>query len=119
MNSLLTIAASELMAASDVSVDDSRVAEALAKAIVESDEFETNPENAVEYGVSAAIEEIDSETYDAAFNVIQEQVSEEIEGQAKEIALRMLRELAAQDRAAKAEREADWQRKRKEVGAVA
>lgn len=72
-----------------------RVAEVLAAAIVNRDTFVHEPDEAVEAGVSAAIEEIDDATFDAAFDVIQKRVSDEIEGQAKKIALRMLRELAA------------------------
>ena len=77
-----------------------RVAEVLARDIINRDTFVHEPDEAVEAGVSAAIEEIDDATFDAAFDVIQKRVSDEIEGQAKQIALRMLRELAA-----KAERE--------------
>jgi len=75
--------------------DQSRVAESLAQDIIARDEFELVPAFAIEAGVSAAIEEIDDATFDAAFDVIQTRVSDEIEGHAKQIALRMLRELAA------------------------
>jgi hypothetical protein len=78
----------------------SSVAEALARDIINRDTFVHESDEAIEAGVSAAIEEIDDATFDAAFDVIQKRVCEEIEGQAKCIALRMLRELAA-----KAERE--------------
>jgi hypothetical protein len=71
------------------------VAESLAQDIIARDEFELVPAFAIEAGVSAAIEEIDDATFDAAFDVIQSRISDEIEGQAKQIALRMLRELAA------------------------
>ena len=72
-----------------------RVAEALARDITSRDQFAHESEEAIEAGVSAAIEEIDDETFDAAFDAIQRRVSDEIEGQAKKVALRMLRELAA------------------------
>ena len=71
------------------------VAAALARDIVNRDTFIHESEEAIEAGVEAAIEEIDDPTFDAAFDVIQAAVSAEVESQAKAIALRLLRQLAA------------------------
>lgn len=71
------------------------VATALAGNIVSRDGFIHEPDEAIQAGIEAAIEEIDDATFDAAFDVIQAAVAAEVESQAKEIALRMLRQLAA------------------------
>jgi hypothetical protein len=100
MKSDVEIAAAEILKERTGGLYLPRVAEVLARDIIDRDTFVHEPDEAVEAGVLAAIKEIDDATFDAAFNVIQKQVSDEVEGQAKAIALRMLRELAA-----KAERE--------------
>jgi hypothetical protein len=76
-------------------VEETRVAAVLAAEIVARDQFEVHPAHAIEAGVAAAIEEIDDETFDAAFDELQDAVATEIEGQAKAIALRLIRQLAA------------------------
>ena len=91
----------EQVATRSIEVANDTVATALATSIVSGDMFEDEPEEAIEAGVQAAIDEIDNTTFEAAFDVIQAAVSVEVEGQAKRIALRMIRELAA-----KAERDA-------------
>ena len=95
MKSDVEIAAAEIIEERTGGLYHPRVAEVLAREIIDRDTFVHEPDEAVEAGVSAAIEEIDDATFDAAFDVIQKRVSDEIEGQAKAIALRMLRELAA------------------------
>jgi hypothetical protein len=85
-----------------VEVSDDSVAKALASEIMAEhiDTLETDA--AVEAGIGAAIEEVDDATFAFAVDVIRDRVLAEVEGQAKKIALRMLRETAA-----KAERAAD------------
>jgi predicted N-acetyltransferase YhbS len=85
-----------------VEVCEVKVAAALADDIVNRDTFDTECADDILAGVSAAIEEIDDATFDAAFDLVQSRVAVEIEGQAKRIALRLLRELAAQAKAATA-----------------
>jgi len=84
-----------------VEVDASQVATTVAAEIVNRDGFDLMPTDAIEAGVAAAIDEIDERTFSHACDALQSRVSAEIEGQAKRIALRMLRELAV-----KAQREA-------------
>jgi hypothetical protein len=76
-------------------VDRDDVATALADNIVNRAGFIHEPEDAIQAGIEAAIEEIDDATFDAAFDVIQTAVAAEVESQAKAIALRLLRQLAA------------------------
>ena len=84
-----------------VEVDVAQVASTLATKIIEREAVELVPTEAIDAGVEAAISEIDEDAYDNACNAMQSRVTAEIEGQAKRIALRMIRELAA-----KAERDA-------------
>jgi DNA-binding FrmR family transcriptional regulator len=78
-------------------------ADALAREIIHEHIDTLVPTEAVEAGVQAAIEEIDDATFDFAVDVIRDRVIAEVEGQAKAIALRMLRETAAKaERAAAA-----------------
>jgi hypothetical protein len=79
------------------SLDDD-VATQLALDILNFDDFDTRPEHAIVDGVSDAFEEIDGETYDSTKEVIQRAVEAEVQCQAKAIALRLLRELAAKAR---------------------
>lgn len=78
-----------------VEVDHDRVAEALAVEIVNEHIDNLEPADAVEAGIKAAIEFIDDGTFALAVDVIRDRVFAEVEGQAKNIALRMLRETAA------------------------
>lgn len=83
---------------------DDRVAGTLANEIVNerievADVIGVN----IEAGIQAAIDEIDDGTFAFAVDAISGRVAEEIERQAKAIALRMLRETAAKaERAAEA-----------------
>ena len=76
-------------------VDCGLVASALAEQIVDRDEFQHSRESAVMDGVQAAIDEVDGGTFEEALEAIQARVSSRIEEHAKQIALRMLRGLAA------------------------
>ncbi len=76
-------------------INEDAVAVALAADIVKRGQFEIHPQDAIEAGVEAAIDEIDDKIFDAAFEMLQAAVSEEVERQAKTIALRMIRDLAA------------------------
>ena len=84
-----------------VVVNHDTVAAAMAREIVNEHIDSLEPEDAVEAGIKAAIEQIDDATFAFAVDVIRDRVFAEAEGQAKNIALRMLR-----DTAAKAERAA-------------
>lgn len=95
MTGTLASAVRELVDNRLAHVDEDTVATALAAAIVNSDQFDAQPREAIEAGVAAAIDEIDDTTLDAAFEVIQEAVNEEIERQATAIATRLIRKLAA------------------------
>jgi hypothetical protein len=81
-----------------VDVDGEKIAAALAADIVERDAFDMHPSEAINDGIAAAIEEIDEATFSDAFDAVQSRVYAEVEAQAKRVALRMLRELAAQAR---------------------
>lgn len=78
-----------------VEVDHDRVAEALAREIVNEHIDSLEPADAIEAGIKAAIDEIDQDVFTMAVEVISDRVTAEVEGQAKCIALRMLREAAA------------------------
>jgi hypothetical protein len=78
-----------------VQVSDDSVAEALAREIMAEHIDTLETEAAVEAGIGAAIEEVDDATFEFAVDVIRDRVFAEVEGQAKKIALRMLREAAA------------------------
>jgi hypothetical protein len=75
-----------------------RVAPVLAEEILNRDTFDVECADGIAAGVGRAIDEIDEATFDAAFDTVQARVAAAIEGQAKQIALRMLRELAAQSK---------------------
>jgi hypothetical protein len=88
-------------------VDDDSVAEALAREIVNEHLDNLTPvdavEDGIEDGIEAAILEIDEATFAFALHAIRDRVTAEVEGQAKAIALRLLREAAARaERAAAA-----------------
>lgn len=95
MNSEVKSAALEILEDRIGGVNHDDVAAALARDIVNRDTFDATPEEAIQAGVVAAIAEIDDSTFDAAFDAIQSAVAAEIESQAKLVALRMLRQLAA------------------------
>lgn len=78
-----------------VGVDQDSVAAALATEILNRVTEWFDPAEAIEAGIAAAIEAIDDATFDFAVDVIRGRVVAEVEGQAKAIALRMLRETAA------------------------
>lgn len=80
-------------------IDEDKVAAALADDIVNRDTFDLEFADEIAAGVVAAIEQIDDAVFDAAFDVVQAKVAAEIAGQAKRIALRMLRDLATQAKA--------------------
>jgi len=84
-----------------IEVNDDTVAEQLAREIIGEHIDSLEPADAVEAGIKAAIDEIDDGTFAFAVDVIRDRVFAEAEGQAKNIAMRMLR-----DTAAKAERSA-------------
>ncbi|MBM4011840.1 MAG: hypothetical protein FJ286_10735 [Planctomycetes bacterium] len=84
-----------------IEVNDDTVAEQLAREIIGEHIDSLEPADAVEAGIKAAIDEIDDGTFAFAVDVIRDRVAAEAEGQAKNIAMRMLR-----DTAAKAERSA-------------
>ncbi len=86
-----------------VTVNADEVATALAAEIINEHIDTLVPTDAIDAGVSAAIEEISEATFAFAVDVIRDRVSVEVESQAKAIALRMLRETAAKaERAAAA-----------------
>ena len=86
-----------------IAVDEAPAANALAREIITEHIDVLMPDDAIESGVQAAIEEIDEATFAFAVDVIRDRVAAEVEGQAKAIALRMLREAAARaERAAAA-----------------
>lgn len=79
------------------------VAKAIAEKIIDENLDDLSLDDEIQSAVEAAIEEIDEATYAFAVEVIRDRVTAEIEGQAKAIALRMLRETAAKaERAAAA-----------------
>jgi hypothetical protein len=84
------------------SLDDD-VASQLALDILDSDDFDTRPDHAIVDGVSEAFEEIDCETHGLAQEAVQRAVEAEVQHQAKAIALRLLRELAAKARTSEAQ----------------
>lgn len=76
-------------------VEEDLVAMKLAADIGCREDFDSCPDDAVDAGVTAAIEVIDEKTFEKAFDVLQSAVAEEVERQSQRIALRMLRELAS------------------------
>lgn len=78
-----------------IEVDHDKVAEALAREIVNEHIDDLIPDDAIDTGVAEAIDEIDEGTFGLVVDVIRDRVGAEVEGQAKNIALRMLRDLAA------------------------
>ena len=78
-----------------VEVQHGSVAAALAHEIVNAHISDLVPDDAIEAGVQAAIEEIDEATFAFAVDVIRDRVAAEVEGQAKAIALGMLRNTAS------------------------
>lgn len=79
------------------------VAKAIAERIVSESLSDLAIDDQIAAGVEAAIEEIDEATYAFAVEAIRDNVTAEIEGEAKAIALRMLRQTAAKaERAAAA-----------------
>ena len=102
MKTAIESAAAEVLA-DRIEVGHELAADALAREIIHEHIDTLVPTEAVEAGVQAAIEEIDDATFDFAVDVIRDRVIAEVEGQAKAIALRMLRETAAKaERAAAA-----------------
>jgi hypothetical protein len=102
MKTAIESAAAEVLA-DRIEVGYELAADALAREIIHEHIDTLVPTEAVEAGVQAAIEEIDDATFDFAVDVIRDRVIAEVEGQAKAIALRMLRETAAKaERAAAA-----------------
>jgi hypothetical protein len=93
LKSAVEQSAGELLA-DRVSVDSETVAAALAAEIVNEHIDDLCPESAVEAGINAAIEQIDEPTFTMAVEVIGDRVAEEVERQAKQIALRLLAETA-------------------------
>jgi hypothetical protein len=78
-----------------IDLDRDKVAAVLANEIVTESIDDLMPSEDIEAGVRAAIEEIDEAAFSFAVDVIRDCVAAEVEGQAKAIALRMLRETAA------------------------
>lgn len=79
-----------------IEVEHDKVAVALAASIVTYLTCDTDSTEAVVAGVDAAIDEIDNETLDTAIEAIEATVSAKVTGEAKRIALKMIRDLAAQ-----------------------
>jgi hypothetical protein len=77
-----------------VEVNHDRVAEALAREIVNEHIDSLEPADAIEAGVKAAIDGIDQDVFTMAVEVINDRVTAEVEGQAKCLALAMLRAAA-------------------------
>jgi hypothetical protein len=74
------------------------VARELAAAIVDFDDFDPRPDDAMLQGVRAAIDEIDELEMNQAESAVQQEVFNQVEITAKQIAMRLLRELAAKHR---------------------
>jgi hypothetical protein len=85
-----------------IEVDIDTVAGALAQEIINEHIDVLDPCEPVEAGIKAAIDEIDDATFGFAVDVIRDRVADEVESQAKAIALRMLRETAAKAESAAA-----------------
>ncbi len=85
----------------DVSVSVDNVARSLANKIASDHIDYILDDDEIDAAVTAAIEEIDDATFAFAVDVIRDRMSQQIQTQAKKIALRLLRETAA-----KAERSA-------------
>lgn len=76
-------------------VDAADAERALAECLADHCEFGDTFEEDVTAGVKAAIDEIDEATWQAVVDAIQAAASTEVEAQAKRLALRMIRDLAA------------------------
>lgn len=94
MQTSLEQAAREFLA-DRITVDADVVATALAAEIVNEHIDTLLPDDAIDTGVSEAIDEISEATFAFAVDVISDRVRAEVEAQARQIALTMLRDVAA------------------------
>lgn len=79
-----------------IEVEHDTVARALAREIVDEHIDVSVSDEALQAGIEAALDEIDDDAFGSVVDVIRDSVAAEVEHQAKEIAVRMLREMAAQ-----------------------
>jgi hypothetical protein len=87
-------AAANDLAKERIELDDDQVTQALASQLVGTVHNGFDMSDAIETGIDEAIDEFDEDDYDTVVGVIRDRVTAEVEAQAKEIAMRLLRECA-------------------------
>ena len=83
------------LAGMNIDVEREHAASGVVKYIADEDELIDDYARSVDAGVRAAIEEIDEATFVAVSDAIREAASTEVKAQAKRLALRLMRDLAA------------------------
>ena len=80
---------------SQVEVDAEKVAGPLLDAIAENTALDLCPDDAIRAGVASAIDAVADDEYADAVEYIEERVSAQVEAEAKQIAMRLIKEMAA------------------------